>query len=162
VIDLNKKQILYLIGIGAFILSTIIGFTYLAQTVFRDIQIWFDQKPILNFWITESLLFIVFILLGLLSLKCIKSLKDFSENKLRKLFFLWVVAFIFSQGFQFLFSYYGTSLIIEKRQDAFSNYIDFIRSEYLLNSYQSLFAILRYLIFAAMIYFTKKTAENYL
>lgn len=160
VIELNKKQIFYLIGIGAFILATIIGFTYFVRVAFRDIQIWFDQEPILNYWITECSLIIVYVLLGIISLRTIKTQKDYSENKLRKIFFLWIIAFIVSQLFQFLYTIFGTDFVLENRLDEFSNYTDFIRKEYLLNSYQSLFAILRYLIFAIMIFVAGKTVEN--
>lgn len=159
-IELNKKQIFYFIGIGAFILATVMGFTYFVRVAFRDLQIWFDQDPILNFWITESSLFIVYILLGIFSLRTIKNQTKFSENRLRKLFFIWIVAFVLSQIFQYVYTIYGTRFVLENRADEFSKYSNFMREEYLLESYKSLFAILRYLIFAVLTYFAGKTVEN--
>ncbi|GEQ85430.1 hypothetical protein ULMS_09380 [Patiriisocius marinistellae] len=159
-IELSKKQIIYLIGIGAFILATIIGFTYFVRVALRDLQIWFNQEPNLNFWITEFSLFIVYILLGLYSIRTIKTLENFTEKRLRKIFFLWIIAFIVSQLFQFLYTIFGTDFVLDNRLDEFSNYTDFMRKEYLLNSYNSLFAIIRYLIFAVMIYIAGKNRRE--
>ena len=158
--EFSKKQISYLIGIGAFILATISGFTYLAQTVLRDFQIWYNQEPVLNYWINESLVFIIFIFLGIVALRTIHNQKNYSEIKLRKLFFLWVIAFIVAQVFQYLYAVFGTDFVLEHRLDEFSNYTNTMVKEYSLHFYQSISAILRYLIFGLIVFFAGKNVEK--
>lgn len=153
---IKKKQII-LIGIGAFILGTINGITYLFGIILKHIQIWLAQKPIINFWTTELSIILLFILLGIFSLKWFNRKSDYSEKSLRKYFFFWVIGFFIVQIIQTSYGFFGTKFLIENKFDQFNFYVDKMRDEYLLNSYHSAFVILRYLIFALIIYIGQKT-----
>lgn len=156
---IKKKQVI-LIGIGAFILGTINGISYLLGIILKHAQIWLSQKPIINFWTTELSVILIFTLLGIISLRWFNQKSDYSEKSLRKYFFIWTVGFFAVQIIQTLYGFFGTEFIIENKFDQFKIYVDAMSGKHLLNSYQSVFVILRYLIFAIIIYIGQKTAPT--
>jgi hypothetical protein len=159
-IEINKKQLILIIGIGAFILSAVNGFTYLIKVISRDFQIWLNQEPILNFWITELSQFLIFILLGILALRIFIRNYDFSLKRLMKIFIFWIIAYFISQLLQYLHTKYLTSFLLESKFEEFKMYSEYIRENYSLKSYQSSFVFFRYLIFGVIIYIGQKTVAN--
>ncbi|RMA56279.1 hypothetical protein [Ulvibacter antarcticus] len=160
-IEISKKQLILLIGIGAFIFNSINGFTYLTKVMFRDLQVWFDQKPIYNFWITELSMILIFTLIGILVINKLTKKQLRSDKELMKIFILWIIAYFVIQLSQYFYTVYGTSFVMENKHIEYGNYVDFIREDYTLQSFQSIFIFTRYLIFAVIVYLGQKTVTNH-
>ncbi|NAS29562.1 hypothetical protein GTQ40_01125 [Flavobacteriaceae bacterium R38] len=155
-IKINKRQLVYLIGIGAFIISTLNVLTYLIKMGVRDFQILIGIEPSLNFWITELSVLLIFIIAEIVILKWFIKNDNYSKENIKKIFVFWIISFLGIEILQFIYPIVATPFILKNYEDVYFSYFNRLNSNRLITIMGSVFAILRYFIFGLILYIGQK------
>lgn len=144
----TEKNIIYLLGIGAFLYLGISSFILTIEYAFRDLFIYLGISPNNNFWFSKTIGLLLF---GTILIFSIKTIVNSIENtKVYKIFLLLFCSFFIIQFLQFLYTYFITNYIFEKNIDKTKLYYN----EITIALYSSYFTTIKYLVFGSIILLT--------
>lgn len=152
----NNRILICFFGIGAFCILAVSGFSYLIRVILRDANFALNSKPILNYWTTELITLLIFLIVSLSSINWILKNSELIKNNINRTLFAFIGFYILFQLLQFLYTLYGTQIVMQNYIERFGNYSDFLKENPLYQTYGSLLIYLKYLIFGLLVYVKQK------
>ena len=141
------------LGIGAFAFLSILELCGLIEYVTRNLFIVNKTDAKLILWLPEIISLIVFIIL---IFWIINKYSKLTEINTRKALIQVIGIFFGIVLLQFLFTYFGSSYLIDKYPTEFDLYIEGRKGNYILQSYIAYIPILKYLIFGTALLIKKQ------
>ncbi|MBQ0769616.1 MAG: hypothetical protein KBT58_10005 [Bizionia sp.] len=156
----NNKNLIGFFGIGAFFVLTIAGFSHLMNVILRDINFVLNTKPNLNYWTTELAILLFFTIVSLLAINWFFNNSESIKANIHQTLFAIIGFYFLFQLLQFLYTFYGTQIIMENYMENLGNYYDYLEEKPLYRTYSSLLIYIKYLIFGLLVYIKTKTTTN--
>ncbi|MCK7591179.1 hypothetical protein M0G43_11385 [Subsaxibacter sp. CAU 1640] len=157
---MNNKQLIGFLGLGAFSALSILSFAYLLQVMIRDANFLMNIEPKLNFWITESLTFLIFIIVSLLFLTWSSQNLETLKKSIKKALVISIATYFLINVFQFIYTFYGTQYIMEKSMENMSDYYDYLKENPLYRTCNSIVVYIEYIIFGLIVFFKMKEENS--
>jgi len=151
-VNFNSNPFIWM-GVGVFFWLSILGFGYIFKVVIKDFLLILDVNSVLIFWASNLGKLLLLLICSLFVLNKFKMI--IIQKKQAELFLFWriIIAFVLSQGIQFLYTYYFNINASEQYYIKSINYYHYLEDFSLyITFYETGFAIVLYTVVAIILY----------